>query len=255
MKKIILASIYTACAVISAVSAPVAPVPVTLATDTYITTETAKKKIFIQIGALESVDGDKYNLRKVSDHLEFYLDDNVKVFQKKQADQNALRQWQYVVVKGPSNGNSVLANSVYVFNDMDSYYETKNDDKDDKKQVVESGLQGTIVRAMSESDEYEKLRNEYGKQQPTPTPVPGADAIAAGDNSEKPIRPFYVKTEDGSIFRILHDDKTYWVYIEKKGKSDIKVGDRLKLYFDKRLTVRYKSYPVKVVIENALGQY
>ncbi len=233
------------------VGAPVGQVATPLVSDTYITTENAKKKIFIQIGALESIENEKYNLRKVSDHLEFYLDDNVKIFQKRIADQNALRQWQFVVIKGPSNANSVLANSVYVFNDMESYNETKNDDKEDKKINVDSGIQGNVIKATSDSDEYEKLKEEHLKQQPVATP----SASGEENTAVKSTRPFYIKTTDGNIYRVLHDEKTYWVFIEKKSKSDIKIGDRLKLYFDKRITVRYKSFPVKVVIENALGQY
>jgi len=54
---------------------------------------------------------------------------------------------------------------------------------------------------------------------------------------------------------VSSDENTYWVFNKRSEKNEIKIGGRLKLYFDERISIRYKSYPVKIIIDRAKVGY
>ena len=79
---------------------------------------------------------------------------------------------------------------------------------------------------------------------------------------DEKIRPILIAV-DGAVDKegnsltafVSFDDDTYWIINKKADKGRINVGERLKLYFDTRISIRYKSYPVKVIIDRAKVGY
>jgi hypothetical protein len=217
----------------------------TIATDSVGPTAVAysAKKMFLQVGAVEKIQGTKFLLRKKADTLEFYINDSAKIFYHGQADLNYLKEGQFVAVKGARNSNTMIASSVSIYNEMDVYRSTKDDESDDKSGSVSGSLLGTVIKRESDCDEFDKM---YGKPKVDGQP----DASAPhGDSSYN--KPFFVRTNDNRIFMVCSDADTYFVTNEKKTKEDIKIGDRVKLYFDKIISIRYDNYPVKIVIDHS----
>ncbi|PKL92575.1 MAG: hypothetical protein CVV21_02105 [Candidatus Goldiibacteriota bacterium HGW-Goldbacteria-1] len=218
--------------------------------------EEPAEKIFMQVGALEKKDGEKYILRKKSGELEFYLDENTLMYSTENAGPADLKEGQLVLVKGARNANAMLASTVQVYNSWDIYSSTKDNQTDAGQNLLSGFLKGTVVRPKSEADEYEYLQNKYLTQKMQNDAALEQEAEAQGDKvTVEPkidyIRPFYIKTADKKVYMVLCDGSTRFTLTDKKTKEDMKPGDRLKLYFNKRITIRYKSYPVKIVIEKA----
>jgi len=220
------------------------------------TPEETAVKTFMQVGALEKKDGDKYILRKKSGALEFYLDENTIMYSTENAAPADLKEGQLVLVKGARNANAMLASTVQIYNSWDIYSSTKSDQADEGQNLLSGFLKGTVVRSKSETDEYEYLQNKYLTQQMHNDAALQREAAEQGKSSVEEskadyIRPFYIKTADKKVYMVLCDGSTRFTLTDKKTQDDMKPGDRLKLYFNKRITIRYKSYPVKIVIEKA----
>ncbi|HNZ30440.1 MAG TPA: hypothetical protein PKJ42_10630 [Candidatus Goldiibacteriota bacterium] len=219
-------------------------------------TDDSEKKIFIQVGALEKQEGDKYILRKKSGEIEFYLDDNALFYSREKAKPEDMKEGMLVLIKGAKNQNAVLASTVQIYNGWDSYESTKDIGAESGSGMMSGTIKGTVVRARSESNEYESLQEKYltTQAQNDEALIQEAGVEGAGTaitDKEGYIRPFYIKTADKKIYMVMCDDSTPFTLTDKKTKADMKVGDRLKLYFNKRITIRYKSYPIKVVIGKA----
>jgi hypothetical protein len=171
-----------------------------------------KKKTFMQVGAVEKAEGDKYVMRKTETRYEFYLDEKTKIFLRTESSADALMDKNYLVIKGPKNRKVVLANSVYIYDSKEAY-ENSSDKKEDNpeawKKVFSAVLEGTI-----------KQKN-----------------------------PLIIRLSDGSEYAVSYDEDTYWILTKPADKSEIKAGERIRLFFDKLYSIRYKNYPVKVIVD------
>jgi len=221
-----------------------------------ITAEDTEKKVFMQVGALEKQEGEKYILRKKSGEIEFYLDENTLFYSRAKAKPADINEGMLVLVKGAKNQNAALASTVQAFNNWDSYVSTKDIGPESGSGMLSGTIKGTVVRAKSESNEYESLLEKYltlqaQNDEALEQEAAEEGAAAVSDDEAGYVRPFYIKTADKKIYLVLSDSSTYFTMTDKKTKDDMKTGDRLKLYFNKRITIRYKSYPIKVVIEKA----
>jgi len=191
------------------------------------------KKLFLQAGALETRDGDKYLLRKRYSHVEFYINDDIKVFLKQDGKKEDIKTGSYVVVKGPKNDTAILANSVYIYDNREEYeefiYTGREKSSEDIIRERASSLSGFIA---DPEDKFEKI-----------------------EESKRPLlleSDFYTDEEGNPVqFFVFPDKDTYLIYSKSTDKNEMKIGDRLYLYFDKRISIRYKSYPVKIIINRA----
>jgi hypothetical protein len=168
--------------------------------------------ILIQTGALEKIEGSKYILRKVQSRLEFYAADNTKFFLKSDGSAADLNDKVFVEVRGPKNKKAVLANAVYIYESRNQYNDIMDRDFAVLKGSFQAPLLGTI----------------------------------------KQLSPYIILTaQDGLDYLVCVDEDTIWVYNKTITKADMIAGDRLKLFFDKRLSIRYNNYPIKVVVDRA----
>jgi hypothetical protein len=172
----------------------------------------AKKKIFMQVGAVEKVEGDKYVMRKTETRFEFFLDENVKIFLRAESSFEGVNEKNYIVIKGPKNKKVVLANSVYVYNSREEYEDSadkKEESTDSVKKVFSTVLEGTVTQKS----------------------------------------PLIIRLADGTDYTVSYDEDTYWIITAKTDKNELKAGERIKLYFDKLYSIRYKNYPVKIIVD------
>jgi len=177
-----------------------------------------KKRFFLQIGALENKSGDKFLLRKKNSALEFFIDDNTEIYLKEKAEFKTLEKGNYVVIKGPKNNNAILANSIYIYKDKKLYEDfNKISEINDKTKIQEA--EGIV----------EDLGDNFG-------------------NIDEKLRPGIIDLDNHSKMLFSFDDTTYWVSVKKVNKSDLNLGDRIILYFDKRVSLRIKNIPFKIVI-------
>lgn len=184
--------------------------PVTAAQDAAV--NTAKKKVFMQVGAVEKTENDKYTMRKTETRYEFYIDDNTKIFLREETTASALREKNYVVIKGPKNKKVVLANSIYIYNnreDYESFSEKKEETPEAVQKVFSTLLEGRV----------------------------------------KQLNPLIITLADGTEYTVSYDEDTYWILTSNSGKDEIKAGERIKLFFDKLYSIRYKNFPIKIVID------
>jgi hypothetical protein len=210
MKKIILTAVLalTTCAAFAAEPAAtmVSPAPGEGAAPA------PKKKTFMQVGAVEKVENDKYVMRKTETRYEFYIDENAGIYLRSEASFDSLQEKCYVVIKGPKNKKTVLANAVYIYRNK-AEYEGLNDKKEDlaegQSKVFSTLLEGTL----------------------------------------KQKDPFIITLADGREYAVSYDEDAYWIKTEKSDKSEIKAGERIKLYFDKLYSIRYKNYPYRIIID------
>jgi hypothetical protein len=181
----------------------------------------AGKKIFAKSGALEKKDGDKYILMRKSGSLEFYINGDTKIYLKEQGGPSQAARNNFIAVKGPRNKNAILANTVYVFKDKalyEGYIEKTFKDMEEVKRF-DSYVRGTVYETGS----------------------------AFGSVDEK-MRPLLVTLEDGTRVMLCYDEDTYWAAITRAGESDIALGERLMLYFNNLINIRYKNYPIRIII-------
>ncbi|MEI7541665.1 MAG: hypothetical protein WCJ94_00215 [bacterium] len=185
--------------------------------------ESVKQKI-IQTGFLEKVSGDKCLLRKAQSKVEFYLSDKINIFNKNDGSLSDLTDRSYIDIRGPKNKKAALANTIYIYQNKKMFDEMTDSETSISKNSFQSPLAGTIIRnnvMVSNSDN-----------------VSGTAQIA-----------FTVRTDDGLDYQILFDEDTIWVNNTVVTRRDLTVGDRLKLFFDKRLSIRYNNYPIKIIID------
>jgi predicted nucleotide-binding protein len=74
---------------------------------------------------------------------------------------------------------------------------------------------------------------------------------AAVKGTIKSKDPLVIISDDDKEYSVCPDDDTFWIKSRQSVKQDLMPGDRLKVYFDKKLSVRYKSEAVKVVIDKS----
>lgn len=174
--------------------------------------EQQKRKIVLFVGAVEKIENDKYTMRKVESRYEFYIEDSTLLLLREEGSAERLNEKNYVVIKGPKNKNTVLANAVYVYESIDEYglaADKKDEDPDAPKKVFSSMLEGVVIKK----------------------------------------DPVMIRTEDGREYTVSHDDETYWMLIKRSNKGEIKPGERIKIYFDKFYSIRVRNVPIKVVID------
>lgn len=190
------------------------------------TSEAVLKEKIIQTGALEKVEGGKYTLRKVQTRLEFYLPEEVKIYLKSDGSAANLSEKSYLDIRGPKNKRAVLANTIYIYENRKTYNEMTDKDSLPSKKSFQAPLTGIVTQ---KSPVLEK--NENG------------DVIRTYS--------FVIKGDDGVEYQVCFDDDTLWVNNTMAAKTDIIAGDRMKLFFDKRLSIRYNNYPVKIIIDKS----
>jgi len=198
-----------------------------------------KKELFLQVGALEKKDGDKYLLRKRSSHLEFYIDDETSFFLKRSGSPDDIEPGRFIIVKGPKNSKTVLANAVYVYESKEDYEEfiytgKKEEGGGDKpKRRFSVSIKGIVA---DPGEMFDKIDENM-----KPVLMEAEGRVDDEGNPEK--------------YFVSFDENTYWVFNKRSEKNEIKIGGRLKLYFDERISIRYKSYPVKIIIDRAKVGY
>ena len=191
--------------------------------------EQKKIKVFMQVGALEKKEGDKYLLRRVSSHIEFFMAPETPVYIREQGEKSQLNPGSYLVIKGQRNTNTVVANAVYIYKNKEEY-EAFNEiairEAAESVRVFNNELRGVLKES---GDIFDKL--------------------------EESLRPLMIVSDEKDsegVFRkylVANDADTYWVMNRKTSQSEIAVGDRLKLFFDRSISIRIKNYPVKVIID------
>lgn len=177
-----------------------------------------KKKIYIQVGAIEKSDNSKYLMRKIDTRYEFYLNDSARIFLRSEAAIQDIQDKAYIIVKGPKNKKVVLANAIYMYanrSDYDDSIDKKDDNEDAAQKVFSFPLQGFV----------------------------------------KQKDPLVMTLSDGRDYTVSYDDDTYLVMTKKCDKSELKPGERVKLYFDKLYSIRYDNYPIKIVIDRVKSGY
>ena len=179
-------------------------------------TNGAVKEKIIQAGALEKVDRDKYTLRKVQTRIEFYLQDSTKFFLKTDGSPADLNDRVFIEVRGAKNKKAALANAVYIYENRKVYEEMTDKDLTAPKKTFQAPLLGSL-----------KAKEPY--------------LVITGD--------------DGKDYTVLPDEDTIWVDNRMAAKTEMLAGDRLKLYFEKRLSIRYNNYPVKIIIDKSKASF
>jgi len=160
-----------------------------------------QRNYYLRIGTIESIKNDKYLLRQKSTEIEFYINNETKIFLTKKGDLNDINQGNYVLIRGPHNKKIVLANSVSVYKDK-------------------------------------KLFNDFNEK---------SDYLIKGTITQKD--PMIISIDgEGKDLRVEYDEDTYWTINKQVDINEIKIADRVSLYFDKVVTIRYKNYPVKITI-------
>ena len=213
MKKVIIAaiiSVFLAAASAAAEGQPEGSAKTEALQEGSAVTAPAKKKVFMQVGAIEKVEADKYTMRKTETRFEFYTDDNTRIFLRSECGPESVAEKYYLVIKGPKNKKTILANSVYVFGSRDEYeaFQDKKEDNPDK--AFSSMIEGTV----------------------------------------KQKDPLIITPSEGTgEYAVSFDDETYWILTKKSDKSELKPGERVKLFFDKLYSIRYKNYPIKIVVD------
>ncbi len=171
-----------------------------------------RKKVFMQVGAIEKIEGDKFLMRKVETRYEFYFNEDTKVFIRTEGSIDRINEKNYLVIKGPKNSKVVLANSIYVYDSRDEYdavIDKKEQDQDAPQKVFSAMLEGTVRKK----------------------------------------GPLIIILENGKDYTVSYDEDTYWVITKKSDKNEIKPGERIKLFFDRFYSIRHKNYPIKVIID------
>ncbi len=176
-----------------------------------------RKKVFIQVGAIEKVESDKYTMRKLESRIEFYITEGTPIFLRTESSTEQAIENSYLVIKGPKNKKAALANTVYIYKDKQEYLEYEGQkEKDGEEKVFSAGLEGKVKR----TDPY-----------------------------------LVIETASGEQFIICYDQDTYWVLTSKTNASELKPGERIKLFFDKLYSIRYKNYPIKIIIDRIKANY
>ncbi|MGD0566274.1 MAG: hypothetical protein ABSA34_02960, partial [Candidatus Goldiibacteriota bacterium] len=122
----------------------------------------------------------------------------------------------FVEVRGPKNKKAVIANAVYIYENRKVYEEMTDRDQTAAKKSFQAPLLGSL-----------KAKDPC--------------LVITGD--------------DGRDYTVLPDDDTIWVNNRIAAKTDMLAGDRLKLYFEKRLSIRYNNYPVKIIIDKSKSAF
>ncbi|GEM_PF-3133381 len=185
-----------------------------------------QKRIFLQIGAIESKNGNKFILRKKASKLEFFVEDNItSVFLKEVAGPQNIENNNLLIIKGPNNKKAVLANAVYIYKNKDLYneYINKIDEERNSKYKEISGV------VLNSKDKFEKI--------------------------DENLEPVLLNLPDNEKILLFYDDDTYWVMIKKINYFDINAGDRVVLYFDKRISLRIKNIPFKIIVNRIAVGY
>jgi hypothetical protein len=168
-----------------------------------------KKKLYIQTGALESFNANKYILRKISSKIEFFINDSTVILLKSPGSYSDLKEKCYIVVKGPHNKKTILANSVYIYNNKEEYALFSDENKTSDTPI-----------------KFSFLLEGYVKQ----------------------LEPLIINTADMKDYIVSYDEDTNFIINKIGNKDNIKIGDSLTLFFDKIISIRYDNYPIKIII-------
>jgi hypothetical protein len=190
------------------------------------TSDAVLKEKIISTGALEKVEGDKYTLRKVQTRIEFYLQEGVKIYLKSDGGPVNLTEKSYIDIRGPKNKKAVLANAIYIYDNKKMYDEMTDKDALPAKKSFQAPLTGIVIQK---------------------NPLLGKNEN--GDVTQK--YSFIIKGDDGVEYQVCFDEDTLWVNNTSATKSDMIAGDRMKLFFEKWLSIRYKNHPVKIIIDKS----
>ena len=190
------------------------------------TSEASVKEKIVQTGALEKVEGDKYTFRKVQTRIEFYLPEELKIYLKNDGGAVNLTEKAYLDIRGPKNKKAVLANTIYIYENRKMYDEMTDKDSLPSKKSFQAPLTGIVAQKGPLMDKDEK-----------------------GNTIQKYF--FIIKDDEGAEYQVCFDEDTLWINNTSALKTDILAGDRMKLFFDKRLSIRYKNYPVKIIIDKS----
>ncbi|HDQ26886.1 MAG TPA: hypothetical protein ENN43_09110 [bacterium] len=187
-----------------------------------------ERRIFIQVGALEQKDRDKFILRRMSGQIEFYTDEKTNTYIRTEGSKESAAAGTYISVRGPKNANAILANAVYVYRDKDEFDEFNSVTLGDGP-AEGAGISEERGVVLEQENVFEALDEE--------------------------LRPLLIGKDGGKKVMVSFDEGTYWVFIEKKDEKNLAIADRLKLYFDRRLSVRQKSIPIKIVADRIKAGY
>lgn len=185
-----------------------------------------KQRVFLQIGAIESKNGNKFILRKKNSKLEFFIEENkTEIFLKETANQQNIEKDNFLIIRGPYNKKAILANAIYIYKSKELYekFIRKIEDQNNKKIQEISGI---VLNAM---DIFDKL--------------------------DESLRPGIINLNNKEKMLFFYDENTYWIIIKKIDYSDINIGDRVILYFDQRVSLRVKNIPFKVIINRIAVGY
>lgn len=184
----------------------------------------SEKQKIIQTGLLEKVSGDKYLLRKAQSEVEFYLNEKIKIFIKNDGSISDLTDKSYIDIRGPKNKKASLANTIYIYQNKKMFDEMTDNESSISKNSFQAPLAGTLIK--------------------------NTVMISSADNITGTTQiTFTIRTEEGLDYQIIFDEDTIWVNNTEATRKDLTVGDRLKLFFDKRLSIRYNNFPVKIIID------
>lgn len=180
---------------------------------------TSRQRVFLQVGAIESKNGNKFILRKKNSKLEFFIDENItSIFLKENADPQKIEKDNFLIIRGPNNKKASLANAVYIYKSKELYDEYIKKIIDEKSVKIQE-ISGIVLDS---GDLFDKL--------------------------DENLKPMIIGMDNNQKTLFFYDDSTYFVMIRKINYQDINTGDRAILYFDQRVSLRVKNIPFKIVI-------
>lgn len=116
-----------------------------------------QRNFYLRIGAIESIKNGKYLLKQKTSEIEFYVNNETKIFLTSKSTFDDINTGNYVVIRGPRNKRVALANSVSVYKDKKLFMAFNNKD--------EYVIKGTVIQKepfiISLDNEGRNLRIEY----------------------------------------------------------------------------------------------
>lgn len=186
------------------------------------------KKLFTKIGVVESKEGEKLMLKRKTASLEYYVNNETKVFVKEQSSAKNIVQNNYILIKGPKNKSAILAGTVYIFQSKKDY--------DDY-----------AAGAMQSDDEIKRF--DLFTKSSVKLDTSGFDKV------DEKLRPLLVDLGDGTKAIMAYDEDTYFVQVKAADQSALTAGERVTLYFADMINIRIKNYAFRVIINKAKPGY
>ncbi len=76
-----------------------------------------QRNFYLRIGAIESIKNDKYLLKQKTSEIEFYINNDTRIFLTSKGSFDDINIGDYVLIRGPRNKRVALANSVSIYKD------------------------------------------------------------------------------------------------------------------------------------------